>query len=65
VKACITRRSTLAVLAGGISLIATARAQQGSGTTKGEPVLINNVRVFDGIEDQLTSANVLVADRKI
>jgi hypothetical protein len=54
VKACITRRSTLAVLVGGVSLIATARAQQGSGTTKGEPVLINNLRVFDGIEDQLT-----------
>jgi hypothetical protein len=39
-------------LGGRVSLIATARAQQGSGTTKGEPVLINNVRVFDGIEDE-------------
>jgi hypothetical protein len=41
----------MAVLTGGVSLIATARALQGSGTTKGKPVLINNVRVFDGIED--------------
>ena len=46
-------------------LSSRGRAQQESGITKGEPVLINNVRVYSGIEDQLTSENALVADRKI
>ncbi len=46
-------------------LSSRGRAQQESGTTKEEPVLINNVWVYSGIEDQLTSENVLVADRKI
>ena len=29
------------------------------------PVLINNVRIFDGINDQLRSGNVLLVNRKI
>lgn len=29
------------------------------------PVLINNVRIFDGISDQLLSGNVLLVNRKI
>ena len=59
----LTRRSTLFALAGGLSVIAAARAQQAAGPLNS--VVINNVNIFDGIGDQLKPGNVLIADRKI
>jgi imidazolonepropionase-like amidohydrolase len=62
----ITRRSTLFALAGGLSCIATARAQQAPRSAKSSsPVVINNVNIFDGIDGQLKPGNVLISDRKI
>jgi adenine deaminase len=64
---CFTRRSTLLALAGGFATIAVAGAQQLSrrSATSVGPVLISNVRIFDGISDHLKPGNVLVVDRKI
>jgi len=62
----ITRRSSLFALAGGVSFIADLRAQQGSSPTKSfNPVVVTNVTIFNGVDDQLRPGNILVSDRKI
>src|SRR3954469_7215024 len=61
----ITRRSSLLGVAGGLALIAGARAQQASSTKPANPVVINNVNIFDGVDGQLKPGNVLISDRKI
>lgn len=62
----LTRRSTLFALMGGLSMIATARAQQAApAAAQSESLVINNVAVFDGVRDQLRRGSVLITDRKI
>ena len=58
----ITRRSTLLALAGGLSLLAPARAQQAPRGSR--PIVVNNVRIFDGIDGRLKPGNLLIADRR-
>ncbi|HJS86966.1 MAG TPA: amidohydrolase family protein [Acetobacteraceae bacterium] len=62
-----TRRSTLLALAGGVAMAATGRAQQAHSQEVRAPaaILISNVRIFDGIGDQLTPGNLLVENHKI
>jgi len=53
-------------VAGGISFAVDAVARQAWHSIKASnPVVINNVRIFNGVYDQLRVANISVADRKI
>ena len=57
-------------LAGSIITFLTAHAQQGNAVIApvretSSNILISNVRIFDGINDQLRPGNVLIEDRKI
>ena len=47
----LTRRSALFGLCGSFSLAAAARAQQAlQATSRSNPIVVNNVRIFDGAE---------------
>jgi imidazolonepropionase-like amidohydrolase len=62
----ITRRSTLLGLASSLSSVASAHAQQPPRPTKPpNPLLVNNVSIFDGSAGQLKPGNILISDRKI
>jgi imidazolonepropionase-like amidohydrolase len=63
----MTRRSTLLALAGGMATIAMARAQVAPApAAKTLPsILINNVRIFDGVGDEFRTGNLLIRDRRI
>jgi predicted amidohydrolase YtcJ len=61
----ITRRSGLFALAGGASSLARICAQQVSIPTESPSLVINKVRIFDAVNDQLKPGNVLISDRKI
>lgn len=61
-EVCFTRRPALFALAGGFAVISTARAQNRpapSATSVG-PIVISNVRIFDGKESELKAGSVLV-----
>jgi imidazolonepropionase-like amidohydrolase len=63
----LTRRSALLALAGGAVTIATARAQQAPPPAAKAPaaILISNVRIFDGVGDQLRPGNLMIVGSKI
>lgn len=62
---CVTRRAALLALAGGAATIATGRAQTLLPAKTPSAVLINNVRIFDGIGDRLRPGNLLIQGSKI
>ncbi len=53
------------VLALAVSITGSSAQQTSSQTTGLKAVLINNVRIFDGVSDQLHEGNLLVEGRKI
>jgi imidazolonepropionase-like amidohydrolase len=63
----ITRRSLLLALVGSITMSLTAYARQAPSPAREthSDILISNVRIFDGVSDQLTQSNLLIEDRKI
>ena len=61
----MTRRSTLLALAGSIVMITTGGTQQAPSPAASAAILINNVRIFDGVGEQLRPGNLLVRGRKI
>jgi hypothetical protein len=58
----IARRSRLRALAGGVAFASRAWAQQARASI---PVVINSVRIFGGLYDQLRPGNILISDRTI
>ncbi|HYD40786.1 MAG TPA: amidohydrolase family protein [Anaeromyxobacter sp.] len=60
----LTRRTALLMLAGGLAKLASARAQPARERSS-KPIVIEEVRIFDGVADRLKPGHVLVSDRKI
>ncbi len=61
----MTRRSTLLALAGTVVMTTTGRARQAPSPAASAVILINNVRIFDGVGEQLRPGNLLIRGRKI
>jgi hypothetical protein len=75
----MSRRAALLALAGGVANVALSRTRLATAATAAHvraanppraprtppPVLIRNVRVFDGVGAQFRPGSVLIADRQI